>query len=135
MLKVQTVAGAAQFTGAPGSGLFLFSEYDRLIRTTRISLARISYHANAPGPGGDRIDIYLAPPTLTPTTERILLGRGLTTAITGPDGSVDFVVCGGLLPRENDGRQWAVVLTSAGKAIDATAVVDFYISPHPEDVR
>lgn len=138
----QTVAGAAQFDGlTAATGLFSFAEFNLLPFTTRVVINRISYHSATPGMGGSggtQVDFKFVDPDGVPTSV-ILLGRGLDPAITGPDGSADYGVCGGVVPRRpgnpspgsSDGDHWHLVVTSAGKTVTATVAVDYSVIPVP----
>ena len=138
----QTVAGAAQFDGlTAATGLFSFAEFNLNPFTTRVVINRISYHSDIPGMGGSggtQVDFRFVDPDGV-LTAVILIGRGLDPAITGPDGSADFGVCGGVVPRRpgrpspstSDGDHWNLVVTSAGKTVTATVAVDYSVIPVP----
>jgi len=126
----QTVAGAAQFTGLVGAGLFSFAKFDLLPITSRVSLLRCAYHSATGGNGGTRIDFYFKDPTGV-ATAIVLLGRGLAPTIPGPSGDADFTICGGAVPRNKDGTHWDLFCISAGKTVDATWTVDYEPGPHP----
>jgi hypothetical protein len=127
---IQTVAGAAQFTGLAGAGLFSFSKFDALPSTSRVSVDRCAYHGDTGGNAGNRVDFYFVRPGGTPT-EVVLLGRGLSPAITGPSGDADFTICAGLVPRDRNGDHWQLVAISSGKTVTASVVVDYLPLPYP----
>lgn len=137
----QTVAGATQFDGTAGKGRFSFAEHDLEPWTTRIVINRISYHSAIPGGGGSggtRVD-YKYQDFFGGITDQILIGRGIAPNITGPDGDVDFGVCGGYVPRRPglpssggaDAKHYQLICTSIGKTVDATISVDYTVEPHP----
>lgn len=128
---IQTVAGAGQFTGLAGAGLFTFATLDRIPRTTRVVLSEVAIHAAIGAPPLTRVDFYLVRPA-GPATARILLGRGLAPAIVGPDGDADYRVCGVPLPRDpgNNGPHWELVVTTVGKTVTATVSVDWVLVPY-----
>lgn len=122
-IVLQSVAGAAQFTGLAGAGLFSFAAFANIPLDSRIVVSRASYHALA-NPG-TQAQWFFVEPTATPITARILLGRALTATLVGPDGDGDLVVCPGEVPRRASGQPWDLVLTTSGKTGDGTATVCF----------
>lgn len=124
-----TVAGAAQFTGAAGLGLFSFAAFDALPRSTRLSITTAAY-ATAVGASGD-VTMMLQRQGGA-ATERALLLRALQADITGPDGDADVRTCGVTVPRDSDGRHWDLIVTTAGKAVTGTVSLDFLVCPHPD---
>lgn len=141
----QTVAGAAQFDGNTATtGLFSFAEFDLLPNTTRIVVNRIAYHSAVPGGGGSGgTSVTALYQNLSPgaqPTEIILLGRGLAPSITSPDGSADYGICGGEVPRKpgmpspgsTAADHWTLRVISAGKTVSATVSVDYDIVANPQ---
>ncbi len=126
----QTVAGAAQFTGLAGAGLFSFAQFDLLPSTSRVQLDRCAYHGATGGNAGSRVDFKFVRPGGLPT-DVILLGRGVAPSITGPDSDADFSACGGLVPRDRNGVHWDLVVTSSGKTVAATVTIDYLPLPYP----
>lgn len=122
---MQTVAGAGQFTGLAGAGLFSFAALTGLPMSSRIVVSRAAYHANA-NPG-TQAQWRFVEPTATPPTAIILLGRAVTATLAGPDGDGDLVVCPGEVPRRADGQPWDLVLTTTGKTGDGTALIAYSI--------
>lgn len=141
----QTVAGAAQFDGLTAStGLFSFAEFDLLPSTSRIVVNRISYHSATPGGGGSGGTSVSAhyvnnSPGALPT-EQILLGRGTDPSITGPDGTVDYGICGGEVPRKpglpspgsTAADHWELRIVSTGKTVTASVAVDYDVVANPQ---
>lgn len=124
-ILLQTVAGAAQFTGLAGAGLFSFAALANLPTSSRIVISRAAYHASA-NPG-TQAQWRFVEPTGTPATAIILLGRAVTLTLVGPDGDGDLVVCPGEVPRLANGRPWDLVLTTSGKTGDGSAIVTYSI--------
>jgi hypothetical protein len=124
--RKQTVAGAGQFTGSPGAGLFALGHYNQIPLTTRICALRLSYHAAAGGAPGDEVSFYFRDPDLG---DLILIGRALAVSITGPDGSGDYVVSPGVVPRDFSGTNWDIVCFSVGKTVDAYVILDYQVIP------
>lgn len=124
-----TLAGANQFAGGIGTGLFTWPT-SRLPRTTRINLISIAYHG-AVGDTCDRLDFVLIDPA-GPATARMLIGRGVAPVIVGPDNDVDFTICGRPVPRNADGTHWTLAIFSFNKSQDATVTVDYSLIPMPD---
>jgi hypothetical protein len=127
----QTIAGAAQFTGLSGAGLFSFAGFNGLPATSRVILHTAAYHAAAGGNPGTEVAFYFVSPGGL-TTERILLGRALAASILGPAGDGDVRFCGIPVPRSRAGTNWHLVATSAGKTVDATVSVDYTVQHFTE---
>lgn len=134
-INCQTRAGGDQFTGAAGQGLWDFSTQNFLPRTTRVVLSVLSYHAAAGGAVG-QIAFYAVRPGGAPT-ERMLLGRATAAQMTGPSTEGNLTLCGKVLPREpgDGGAFWFVQAIGSGKDVDATACVDWVLSPFPDTSR
>lgn len=134
-----TIAGAAQFTGLPGAGLFSFFPFNALPRTTRIQIMNISYAADPGGNPGTLFEAFVVRPDIVPT-ERMIIGRATTTQIVGPAGDGDVRFCGIALPRDDPdpfpflglGQFWNIVVRSAGKDVTATVCVDYVVVPYPD---
>lgn len=134
-----TIAGAAQFTGFPGAGLFSFLAFDRLPRTTRIQILNVSYAADPGGNPGTLFEAFAVRVGIVPT-ERMLIGRATTTQIVGPAGDGDVRFCGIALPRDDPdpfpgiglGAFWNIVVRSQGKDVDATVCIDYVVAPYPD---
>lgn len=127
--STQTVAGAGQFTGIAGAGLFSFDKYDNLPGTERIACSRIAYHAVSGGNPGT--SVYFAWTNPDDPNGFILAGRALNASIVAPDGSGDFVVCGGLVPRNANGHHWALRAYTAGKDVDGSVTIDYQPTAAP----
>lgn len=127
----QTVAGAGQFTGGAGAGLFSFAGFNNLPPNSRVIIHTAAYHADSGGNPGTEVTFYFVRPTGS-ATERILLGRALAAAILGPAGDGDVRFCGCPLPRDRVGVNWNLVATSAGKTVDATVSVDYTVQHYTE---
>ncbi len=125
----QTVAGAAEFTGLAGAGLFSFASLDNLPDATRVVLTAVAY-ATAVGDAGD-VSIIVRRVGGT-ATERMLLGRGLEADITGPAGDADFKIDGQVIPREADGAHWELVVTTDGKQITGSVCIDYVLAPYAD---
>jgi hypothetical protein len=125
----QTVAGASEFTGLVGAGLFSFSGLDNLPETTRVVLTAVAY-ATAIGDAGD-VSIIVRRRGGT-ATERMLLGRGIEADITGPAGDGDYKIDGQVIPREPLGAHWDLVVTTSGKQITGTVCIDYLLAPYAD---
>lgn len=128
----QAVAGAGQFTGLVGAGLFAFGSHDALPLTTRVVFTVVAY-ATVVGDAGD-VSVYMVRPGGS-TTERILLGRGLQADITGPDGDADFKLDGQVLPRDSAGQNWELRVTTTGKGVTGTVCIDYVLAPYADDAE
>lgn len=124
----QTVAGAGQFTGVAGAGLFSFSFISQIPLTSQIAVSRIGYHAVAGGNVGTEVSFFWENPQ---DGTLMLAGRALNSVIVAPDTSGDYVVCGGLVPRTFSGTLWQLKCYSSGKTVNATITVDFRVVPMP----
>jgi len=136
---------AGEFDVTSGRGLFDFSAFDNLPRTSRIVLVSVSYSERiafaGPTPGG--FFVYLIPfqgaiPT-PPETQRILLGNVTPADALGPaaENLANVTFCGRPLPRSDpssgrEGRQWLVQCFSPEKSGEATVCVDYLIQPYPD---
>jgi hypothetical protein len=127
--STQKVVGAGQFTGLAGAGLFSFANLSALPLTTQIAVSRIAYHAVAGGNVGS--EVYFAWTNPIDPDGFILAGRALNASIVAPDTSGDYVVCGGLVPREITGQTWELRCYTVGKDVDATITIDWQIVPMP----
>jgi len=126
----QKVDGAAQFDGLASTGLFPFAIYDALNLTARIAVSRIAYHAVAGG-GNVGSEVYFAWTNPDDPNGFILAGRALNAQLVAPDGSGDFVVCGGIVPRNFNGVHWELRCFSVAKTVDATVTIDYQPTPAP----
>lgn len=126
----QTVAGAAQFTGLPGAGLFIFTEFDNLPDSARI-VATVSYATDV-GASGDITLMFV--PIAGNASNRFLVGRGLQANITGPAGDADFVVRKCVVPRDAGQRHYQLLATTINKAITGSVNVDFVYEQFPDQI-
>lgn len=137
-VECQTVAGAAQFTGAAAAGLWVFTRFNSVPRSTRIVVTSASYTCDAgAGNPGTEIAFYVVRPGGV-ATERMLLGRGTTATFLSPAGNAEVRLCGIVLPREpgESGQHWEIQAVGEGKDQDGTCCVDYLICPYPEtDLR
>lgn len=125
----QKVDGGAQFDGLASTGLFSFAKYDNLKETERLVISRIAYHAIAGGtPGSEVYFMWTNPLDLNGF---ILAGRSLNADIQAPDSSGDYVVCGGVVPRNFGGVHWLLRCYTVAKDVDATMTIDYQPSPFP----
>lgn len=131
---IQTVAGAGQFTGAPGVGGLDFASWDALPPTDRIVLDTIALHVAIDGGGAPlgEVSVYLVQPG-GPATARVLLGRGLAAAVLGPAGDADFTICGPNLLREpwagNQGQWWTLEIITVSKTQTGTVTIAWHVEP------
>ena len=129
--ECQFLAGATEFNGTAGQGLFSFERLDALHITTRILVTAVSY-ATQPGASGD-VSIYVEQPTGT-LTQRMLIARALQADMLGPAPfGNDFRSCSFILPRLPDSRFWSVVVFTSGKAVSGSVCIDWVISPQPDE--
>ena len=126
----QTVAGAGQFTGLVGAGLFQWSQLDAVDMQRRVCVTRVSY-ATAVGDAGDVLAVFRRPGGLP--TERSLVGSATQAQITTPGGTGDVTFSPGILPRDGDGTNWELVVTTSDKDVDGTVVVDWTTARIPDD--
>ncbi len=127
----QSVAGAGQFTGLAGAGLFVFVQFDAMPRTTRVAV-----HSAAVAIDGmvTTARIFYRRPAANPE-DRILLASGNTASMIDPADpafGADLSVCGRVVPRELDGSHWELVVVTTGKDGDGTATIDFTLQPYPD---
>lgn len=123
-IVTQTVAGAGQFTGLAGAGLFDFNlTVGNIPANSRVVILSAAYHANA-SPGTQATWLFV-PPSGLPATAQILLGRA-TAGLVGPSGDGDLVVCPGKIPRTGV-IFWNLKLVTVGKTGDGTATVSYEI--------
>ena len=152
-VEIQTRAGADEFTGTAGEGLFTWEDLDKLPRTARVVLEtvdlRIVAGGNAPV---DEARIFLRPRGATDTDPSVSLAftgddDGNDGSTTNPDGSLDLhglaatqfngsgLVAGGpprLLPRTDGVEHWELAFVTDGKARKGFAIVDWRIQTFPE---
>ena len=129
--------GGDQFDGTTDAGLFDFSQYDRIPRTTRVTLTCLSYHTDEGGTPGD-ITFFAVRPS--DPDERVLLGRAVNNEIIGPSDEGNVTFCGKVLPRDpapggiggQNGPHWQVQAFTEGKDVDGWVCVDFVLQPFPD---
>lgn len=126
----QTVAGAAEFTGLAGAGLFQWDQLNSVDMEHRVCVTRVSY-ATAVGNAGDVLAVFVRPGGLP--TERSLVGSATQAQITTPGGTGDVTFSPGILPRDGSGAHWQLVVTTDGKAVDGTVTVDWTMARVPDD--
>jgi hypothetical protein len=127
--------GADQFNGTAAAGLFLFSSFDVIPRTTRVVLTALSYHTGSNGGAPGDITFFAVRPAVT--FQRILLGRALSAEIIGPSTEGNVTFCGKVLPRDppgggSNGAHWEVQAFTQGKNVTAVVCVDFVLEPFPD---
>ena len=130
----QILDNATQFDGSPGRGLFSFAAYNKLPRTTRVQISRISYATDgAPGANPGDIDFYLTRPGGDPL-ERMLIGRFTQAEITGPNNDGDVTICGVIVPRDpgDQGQHWQLQAFSTGRDVSGAVCVDVFLQPLPD---
>lgn len=131
----QTLAGVAQFTGLAAAGLFTFSEYNRIPRTSRVVLTILSYTEIPAGPAlTTNVQFWAFRPGGTPT-EKVALGDATAAGdLLDANGEARLRLCGIPLPREpgDAGAFWEVRAFTQNKSDDATVCVDFVLSPFPD---
>ena len=128
----QTVAGAGQFTGTAGAGLFAFSDQNNLAPlSSRIVLTSIAYATDVGVPGDIKFFIR---PVAAAASVRMLLGSALSADITDLDGAGDFKINGVVLPR-TDGTfaHWVLIAQTVEKAVTGTVSIDYVIQNFPDD--
>jgi hypothetical protein len=137
-VEVQTLAGAAQFTGLPGAGLFDFSRYDNIPRTTRVVLTTLGYsELFVAAPLTTTLEFRAVRPGGTPT-EFIILAIATPATMVTVDGNLLMRGCGIVVPREagNGGAHWQVTIATTLKLETASATVDHVLCPYTDtDVR
>jgi hypothetical protein len=131
-LFVQSVAGAAQFTGLAGAGLFTWSSVELIPRTTRVFVHTVGIHINGAAAPVTELVVRLRNPA---SGDLILLGRGLAADIVGPaplvDGA-DFTLTCWTLPRLTTGEHFELQVFSLGKTATGTIQVDWSLQPWPD---
>lgn len=127
----QTLAGAVDFAGGVGSGLFTFDQFQNIPRTSRIALATLGYKSEV-GDATTEVSFYATFVGAAPS-ERILLARGVAPTIVAPDTSVEVTFCGRVLPRTHasTGEQWRILAFTTGKSVTGTMFVDYIVTPFP----
>lgn len=130
----QTRTAANQFSGTvAGQGLFSFSTFDAIPRTTRVVVSLASYAAAAGGVPATEVEFWFRRAGGVVPTERVLLGRFDQLQIEDPsDGSGDVTICGKVVPRDADGSHWELQVITTGKTVTATATVDTLLQPFPD---
>ena len=130
-----TLPGANQFSPVPGIGLFEFTQFNRVARTTRISILTLGYTELVDDPITTNLRVFAVRPGGAPT-ERVILGQGLYQhGLLDPvDGNAYAKFCGLILPREpgNGGQHWSIEVVSSGKANTGTFTLDYVICPNPD---
>ena len=130
-VEVQLRAAALQFDGTAGAGLFTFTRLDAMPRTTRVVV-----HSAAVAIDGTvtTARIFYRRPGGAPE-ERILIGAGNTTTMidpVDPTPGADLSVCGRVVPRDESGVHWELVVITTGKVGDGAAIVDWSLQPYPD---
>lgn len=137
IVEVQSVAGAEQFDGTEGKGLWNFHErYGHLPRTTDIMIDAMSYNEDLAGMGPVTTAIgFVAFRVGQPLVERFVwardnstMGGGLINPVTGNAGRT---YPGFRLPREagDDGEWWNLFLLTEDKKEVAAASITYYLIP------
>lgn len=143
---VQTVSGASQFTGLTAAGLFLFSGFDALPRTTGVLIHTLSYQEHTIGPAlTTNVQFWAFKPGGAPT-ERVTLGDATAAgALIDVNGEARLKLCGHVLER-NPGKHdpadldkakfWQVRVFTQNKTIDATVTLTYTLCDFNEsDLR
>jgi len=134
-IETAFVAGAVQFDGTAGLGLFTWQSLDGIPETTRVVIRSLSYAAESGGASGDVI-AYLRPNVgVTPNVNRVLVGRALQADITGPDGQADVTFCDIVVPRSATSGHYRLHVLTTGKAVDGQVTVDWTLQPYPDTSR
>jgi len=123
---VQTVAAAAQFTGAGVLGFIDFATILPLSQTSDQDLIPIidNIALNGDGVGVMDVNCFLARDLVTVPTERLIILN--TTAVTGFSDlgcklGVPKMLVGAVL------NPWKLFLITAGKAVDASFIVSCHL--------
>lgn len=134
-VEVLTLAGATQFTGAAGSGLFTFTRFNNIARTTRVSIIALGYTELVDEAITTNLRVFMRRPGGVPTA-KVLLGQGLFEfGLLDPvDGNAYAKFCGVMLPREpgNGGAHWEIAVVSDGKVNTGSFIIDFVLCPAPD---
>lgn len=134
-IDCQLADAATQFDGTAGKGLWVFTSFRNLPRTTRIVLTALSYHTAAAGTPGN-ITFFAVRAGGDPL-ERLILGRALSADIVGPGTEGNVTFCGRVLPRQPpsaiDGNEfWQVIAISENRDVAASVCLDFVLEPFPD---
>jgi hypothetical protein len=134
-VEVLTIAGAGQFTGLAGAGLFTFTRYNKIPRTTRVGPITLGYTEIVDDPITTNIRVFAVRPGGVPTA-KVLLGSGLFAngLLDLVDGNAYLKLCGLILPREpgNNGQHWSIQVVSDGKANTGSFTLDHVMCPGPD---
>lgn len=131
-VESQTVAGAAQFSGLLGFGLFRWNTLEAAPSPYRVCVTSIGYASEVGAPGD--LTVIIRPLGGAPT-QRILCGRVLAAEMTGPAGDADANLGGIMIPRTAAGEHWQLEAYTTGKAVTATVTVAWIIQPLKDDAR
>lgn len=140
--RCQTIQDAGQFQGDALGGLWGFSDWNNIPRTSRLVILSISYYEPA-APVGLTVNIWASRPGGLPT-ERMPIAYGLADPAQGGKlinpitNAGELRACGITLPRDlpsglgDGGQHWQIHLQTTGKAQTATACCDWAICPYPD---
>lgn len=127
MILTETIAGAVDFDGQPGSGRISFVEYNTIPHSSRIHIHGIYYRQ----PTGDVVAVYGFFKAVTDSQEGLAFSAdGTTLRLPGTVEGAHLRACGGVVPRQADGRHYFLEVYTTGKTETADLFVDFEIRPH-----
>lgn len=130
---IQTVAGATQYDGTAGKGLFDFSFVDSLPRTTGVIIHTLSYFEESSGPPlTTNVQFFSVKPAGVPTA-RVPLGDGEAAAgLLDVNGAARLKLCGHVLEKnpgkfgtDDQGLMWAVLCFTKMKTENATITLTY----------
>lgn len=135
-VECQTLADATQFDGLTvTTGLFRFTRWQEIPRTTRVVLTALSYVELDDGvPLTTNVQFWAVKPGGL-ATEKMPLGDGTAAGgLLDINGDARLRLCGIVLPREpgDGGIIWDVQVLTQNKTETATACLDFVLCPYPD---
>ena len=135
-VETQSVDPGEDFNGTPDRGLWEWHDLDRIPRTTRVSVVCASLatlDSQEEGrPPLERASWFFRRRAGGPN-DRILLDRADASAMVDPlTGVADRTICGRIVPRDQDGEHWDLVLETREGMSNMSAHVDWLIQPFPD---
>ena len=136
--ETQSVVAGANFDGTAGKGLWQWADLDNVPRTTRVvltceSLATAGAGGEDPPPPLSQASWFFRRRVFINPLNRIILDRADASVMVDPETNLaDRTICGRVVPRDENGQHWELVLFTLDGEADMAAHVDWVVQPFPD---